>query len=73
LSNPTTVCVGCSASDAPPKHLIALPGDQDVRWHMDCHSRAEPACQVCADQIAGVPAGTVGEDLRAHLTKGRKD
>jgi len=60
-------CIGCGQSDTDPRHVIALPGDVEVTWHLDCHKIA--GCASCADQL-GDTEGLTGGDLRAHLQKG---
>lgn len=60
-------CLGCGQADADPRHVIYL-GDADVCFHMDCHARANPPCEVCAAQIADA-GGATGDELRTHLTK----
>lgn len=71
--NPTSACIGCGAHDDHPKDLVILPGDQVVRWHIDCHALAEPPCPSCTEQLKGLKKGSIGADMRAHLTRSWKD
>lgn len=65
----TTTCIGCGQRDDHPKHVLLVNADHTtVNWHMDCHSRSGDGCEVCTSQIAGKPAGTIGAELREHLT-----
>ena len=59
-------CLGCGQLDDHPRHVIHL-GDTEVCFHMDCHARANPPCEVCAAQIAEA-GGITGHELRTHLT-----
>lgn len=60
-------CVGCSQVDDHPRHVIDTANVGPIPWHMDCHASLT-GCEVCARQIAGVPLGTIGDELRVHLT-----
>lgn len=65
--NPVRNCIACGQVDDHPRHVIDVGDGREMAFHMDCHSRMNPPCQICADQIADAPVGTIGEDLRAHL------
>lgn len=67
MSDLVRPCVGCGQSDNHPRHVIDTPNVGSVPWHMDCHA-ALTDCEVCKSQIAGVPPGTIGDELRVHLT-----
>lgn len=59
-------CLGCGQTDDHPRHVIHL-GETEAAWHMDCHARTNPPCEVCADQIREAE-GLTGHALRDHLT-----
>lgn len=60
-------CIGCGQVDDHPRHVIVLGDGSDAPWHMDCHARSEPGCEVCASQISGAN-GATGDALRQYLT-----
>jgi hypothetical protein len=66
-SDPVRPCIGCGQSDDHPRHVVDNGTGNDALWHPDCHARSANGCEVCEAQIAGVPSGTVGDELRAHL------
>jgi hypothetical protein len=66
-ANPVRNCLACGQTDDHPRHVVDLGEGREVSFHMDCHARMNPACPLCVEQTSGVPAGTIGEDLRAHL------
>jgi len=72
ITNPTTTCVGCGQADNHPKHVTVVDDGKhtDVRWHMDCHAAANPACPTCTSVMQAGAAGKTGEDLRAHIQAG---
>lgn len=64
---PVRPCVLCpGAMDDHPRHQVDVPQMGSVYFHMDCH--AATGCEVCQNQIAGVPEGTIGMELVRHLT-----
>jgi hypothetical protein len=63
---PVRTCLGCGQTDDHPRHVITMPDHSEVGWHMDCHTRANPPCEVCKSQIAGAK-GATGHELREHL------
>lgn len=59
-------CIGCGQIDDHPRHVIGLPGGEDVFWHNDCHARSSAACSICAAVVES--AGKLkGDALRAHI------
>lgn len=58
-------CLGCAQTDSDPRHVIWVPGDVEVNWHMDCH-RIATGCETCTEQTAGAE-GLTGEELREHI------
>lgn len=74
MTNPVRTCIGCQQTDDHPKHQMVLPDWSSVYWHFDCHASADPPCaDVCAKQLKGLAKGSIGEDMRAHLIRNRKD
>lgn len=65
---PVRTCIGCTQTDDHPKHVVVLPGDIDVTWHLDCHVIAT-GCEDCTGELQGAD-GATGDELRAHLTTG---
>lgn len=65
----TRPCLMCPKVDDHPRHIIHI-GDAELPYHMDCHAAANPPCESCATQLHDAH-GATGDDLRAHLTKGR--
>lgn len=66
----TSTCIACGQSDNHPKHRHDPgfgPVVGDLFFHMDCHSRMNPSCEICTTQIAHA-AGATGDALRTHLT-----
>lgn len=65
---PVTRCgglgVGCGQSDDHPKHLMEVPGGEDVRYHLDCHAAA--GCQSCQGQVSGSD-GATGQQMLDHI------
>jgi hypothetical protein len=62
-----TTCLGCGQRDDHPKHQIVINAEHEsVHWHMDCHSRVDPACELCAAQTA-TAEDKIGAELREHL------
>lgn len=59
-------CIGCGLTDDHPRHVIVLPDNTEVSWHMDCHARTAQ-CEACSHSVA-IGAGATGDDLRALLT-----
>lgn len=70
--NPVTKCVGCGQSDDHPKHVVVVDDGQhtDVRWHVDCHSAANPPCEICVSIMDAGAAGKTGETLREYILAG---
>jgi hypothetical protein len=70
---PVRTCVGCGQTDDHPKHIIVSASslgaaETESAFHMDCHTRVTPPCDVCASQIQGAH-GAQGDALRSHLTQ----
>lgn len=63
-------CIGCGITDDHPRHVIALPDNTEVTWHMDCHARTTP-CESCAHTVE-IAAGATGDALREVLTTQRE-
>lgn len=63
---PMRPCVECNQEDDHPRHVLSVKGVGDIPRHMDCC--AARGCEVCKDQISGVPEGTIGMELVQHLT-----
>lgn len=59
-------CIGCTQTDDHPRHVISMPNEVEVNWHMDCHAIAT-GCEVCQASVAGAN-GVIGDALREHLT-----
>lgn len=57
--------VGCGKVDDHPRHVVEVPGGDDVAYHLDCH--ADAGCESCAGQVAGRPNGAVGQELLDHI------
>lgn len=64
--NPVRPCWGCSVFDDHPRHVVVLANGADEPMHVDCCADRR-GCQVCAQQIADVAPGTVGQAMREHL------
>ncbi len=62
-----TTCLGCGQRDDHPKHQVVINAEHEsVHWHMDCHSRVDPPCELCAAQTA-TAEDKIGAELREHL------
>ena len=60
-------CIGCGQVDDHPRHVIAASPTEDVCWHMDCHTRADPPCGACVHQTRNQGAAR-GDAFREILT-----
>lgn len=63
-------CPGCGMNDDHPRHILVADDGNQRAWHKDCH-RAK-GCAICAVELgvlhdAGMPSGTIGDELRDHL------
>jgi len=67
MSQPVRNCLACGQVDDHPRHVITLPDHSEVTYHMDCHSRMNPPCEVCTAQTANAE-GKTGDELRAVIT-----
>lgn len=66
VANPVKTCLGCGQNDDHPKHVVTLPDHSETTWHNDCHSRANPSCEICTHVVAHSD-GRQGDELRAHI------
>lgn len=65
---PLRTCMGCAQTDDHPKHHAVQRDGSSAYWHLDCHARLDPPCDVCARQTAG-SKGATGSDMQAHIIR----
>lgn len=56
--------VGCGQSDDHPRHVVEVPGSDDVAYHLDCHAAA--GCASCQAQVSGAD-GATGAQMLDHI------
>lgn len=66
---PVRNCTDCAQEDTDPRHIVVLPDGVEIYHHLDCGSRRNPPCELCAPQLEGWD-GTTGDGLRAHIMGG---
>jgi len=67
MTMPVRSCLACGQVDDHPRHVITLPDHSEVTYHMDCHARMNPPCEICTAQTE-TATGVTGDELRAHIT-----
>jgi hypothetical protein len=61
-------CMGCGQTDDHPRHHAVQPDGSSAYFHLDCHARLDPPCEVCSRQVAG-SSGATGSAMQAHIIR----